>query len=298
MIPIVIQLQNDALDRSIAISDLLRKAYFIAKKLNLSEFEEWINNELNGYEASDVPCYRKMRGKLQSYNSHYNEWIDILFEDSKEAEIFSKRNLNQAIPEIEHLIVCGNKTFNMPLPPSVQKHIYENVRGGYYTEIRWFTSVVQIVGIIEKVRTIILDWSLELEKKGILGNELTFTNKEKEMAQNTVPIINNHFHGNVNNSQIQQANNSAVQEQNNYNSTDIKSFIEEFEKALPNLNLTQEKESEAKAELQTLIAQNSSPKPKMKVITESLNSLLDIIKGVANGATLLVTINTLLEKLI
>ena len=40
---IIIELQREALDESISIESLMRKAYLVAKKLNLKEFEEWLN---------------------------------------------------------------------------------------------------------------------------------------------------------------------------------------------------------------------------------------------------------------
>ena len=47
---IVIELQREALDENISIESLMRKAYQVAKKLGLKEFEKWINQEQNGYE--------------------------------------------------------------------------------------------------------------------------------------------------------------------------------------------------------------------------------------------------------
>lgn len=47
---IVLELQKEALDETISIESLLRKAYLVAKKLKLRDLEEWINQEQNGYE--------------------------------------------------------------------------------------------------------------------------------------------------------------------------------------------------------------------------------------------------------
>ncbi|MDF1879847.1 hypothetical protein JHD50_00785, partial [Sulfurimonas sp. MAG313] len=40
MKPIVIELQQDALKSDIPVTDLLRKAYVVARKLKLSDFEK------------------------------------------------------------------------------------------------------------------------------------------------------------------------------------------------------------------------------------------------------------------
>jgi hypothetical protein len=44
-----------------------------------------------------------------------------------------------------------------------------------------------MAGIIDKVRTIVLKWALELEKQGILGEGMTFSDAEKQKA--TSPSI-------------------------------------------------------------------------------------------------------------
>ena len=59
---IVIELQREALDESISIESLMRKAYLVARKLNLKDFEEWISQEQNGYKQK-VPEYRNIVGE-------------------------------------------------------------------------------------------------------------------------------------------------------------------------------------------------------------------------------------------
>jgi hypothetical protein len=46
---IIIDLQNEMLSCNQKVSDLLRKAYVIARKLKIADFERYIHNELNGY---------------------------------------------------------------------------------------------------------------------------------------------------------------------------------------------------------------------------------------------------------
>ena len=60
---IVLELQRNALDPNVDVVTLLRQAYLISKKLELSEFEKWVSKELNGYEVSDeIPDYRILHG--------------------------------------------------------------------------------------------------------------------------------------------------------------------------------------------------------------------------------------------
>ncbi len=64
---IVLELQQEALSKDANIESLLRKAYVIAKKLKLKEFEDWIKQEQDGYET-DVPQYRYIGGTLYALN--------------------------------------------------------------------------------------------------------------------------------------------------------------------------------------------------------------------------------------
>ena len=48
---LVEKLQIDALDQKVSISDLLRRVKFTATKLGLGSVEDWVEQELNGYQA-------------------------------------------------------------------------------------------------------------------------------------------------------------------------------------------------------------------------------------------------------
>jgi hypothetical protein len=68
---VVRELQQDALNRDVEISDLLRKALVVARKLGLDDFQAWINNELNGYaKGEEVPEYRQISGQARAWNPY------------------------------------------------------------------------------------------------------------------------------------------------------------------------------------------------------------------------------------
>lgn len=281
MSPVVLQLQQDALDRSVPASDLLRKAFVVSKKLGLREFEDWISSELGGYKASDVPDYRNVTGQIRAWNP-YRGWIPLIFEDAEFGEQMSRRKTHQAIPEIEHLLASGSSTLQMPFPQSVQSDLSRN-GFGFDTQVTLMIPSGSLVRIVEEVRTIVLNWSLKLEADGILGDGLAFTSKEKNMAKQTPQVVTN-FYGTVNHPQIQQANQTAVQIQGVLALEEIKALVVKIGNALPDLKLPTEQQAEVKAELDTLGAQLSSPKPKAAVIRESLRSLRTVLEGAAGGA--------------
>ena len=64
MSSIIIDLEEEALRSNVDIIALLRKSKVISHKLQLQEFEEWTNNELNGYGGKKIPDYRYLHGEL------------------------------------------------------------------------------------------------------------------------------------------------------------------------------------------------------------------------------------------
>lgn len=199
---IVLELQHEALTQDGDILSLLRKAYLIARKLHLTDFEQWVNKELNGYNVGDkVPKYRHLSGEVKAWNP-YRGWIPVVFDREYGLNIHESRD------SIANLIdVYGKANKNMAVinfPASINSLL--NRSSPIETKYALFISTNQIFNIVESVRTAILEWSIILEENGVIGAGMQFSKDEKEIAAHT-PIINNYttnFLGNVSNPQIQQ----------------------------------------------------------------------------------------------
>lgn len=279
MQPIVLQLQQDALDRDLPTSNLLRKAFVVAKKLKLTDFEVWIDGELNGYFGKKVPEYRRVTGQIKGWNP-YNGWIPLLFQDPKMAEAASRSFVQQPISELQHLVDGSPGTsLEIPFPPALQRELSKGF--GFETKVHLHITKAAVVRIIEAVRTAVLDWALQLESVGIVGEGLSFTSKEQEMARKSPQIVTN-FYGSVHQPQLQQGNEVAVQVHGAINIAAIRSVVEAAAALGPSLEGT--RAAELEAELATLRAQTSSPNPKGGVVRESLKSLRTILEGAAGGA--------------
>ena len=84
MSSLVEELQRDALDSKINVSDLLRKSLVVATKLNLADFRKWVECELNGYGKDDgLPDYRLIRCQVQSTNPFDRRKIPWKFPTSR-----------------------------------------------------------------------------------------------------------------------------------------------------------------------------------------------------------------------
>lgn len=279
---VIVELQREALDKDIRVSDLLRKALVVARKLKLTEFQEWIEKELNGYN-DEVPEYRMAKGQIRGWNP-YNGWIPLIFEDPEEANALSKRATGQTIAEIENLLENGNQSsLHMPFPQGLQRKLSKGF--GYETEISLFVSSSALIKTVDAVRNIILNWSLKLEEEGILGEGLSFTDTEKEVATQSPQNINN-FYGTVQNPQIAQGSQKSIQVSSSFqiDVSAIKAFLKNLATELHNIELDSDKKAEIESEIATLNAQVASPNPKKGIVKESLQSIRNVLEGASGSA--------------
>lgn len=185
---LVLELQRDALDSSVTLLTLLRKSLVVARKLNIQEFQLWIQNELDGY-SSKPPQYRFVYGELKCRNP-IQGWIPIIM-DSKLRETISSFPIKQPISQLE-LLVKDRQVLTV-MPPGLDDFLREHDDIPYEMAIHIDQS--QVSGILESVRNIVLEWSLKLEENRIFGEGMIFSPEEKEAAakhdyHSSIPIIN------------------------------------------------------------------------------------------------------------
>lgn len=194
-LPLVLHLQGDALNREVSISDLLRRAKVVATKLGVKEALIWIDHELNGYvgvSAEELPHYRKLKGQPRYFNP-YHGWMPLLSDDPEMTELLSSAYLAQSTGSLE-TIVQGKKNDNLTLPYAdalkllILKHI------GVATDAVMKISPSAVWMIVDNVRNLVLNWTLELESAGVLGEGLRFTLTEKERAGG---VTHNYFAQNI-----------------------------------------------------------------------------------------------------
>ena len=121
MSSLVLELQRDALNSSNNLTDLLRKALLVAKKLGIKDFQEWINNELNGYDDTKViPKYRTVSGQIKALNP-YQGWIPCLIRDNDLASRLKERDIVQSIGALISLLQNNESNFlQIQFPPEAE----------------------------------------------------------------------------------------------------------------------------------------------------------------------------------
>lgn len=190
MSSLILELQRDAMDDKVPVSTLLRKALVVARKLNLEEFGAWVEKELNGYQTgSKPPAYRTVAAEIRSFNPVYG-WIPLVWpgEVPKEA---SQVNVGPKVAEFEDILARAPQRkgpVTLGLPPALEELINQFFND-YPFRSSFLVSDTSLQGILEAVRQYVLKWSLDLESKGILGENMSFTPEEKQKAEGG-PVYN------------------------------------------------------------------------------------------------------------
>ncbi|MCM0590477.1 MAG: hypothetical protein HEQ19_15755 [Gloeotrichia echinulata CP02] len=180
MSSLIQELQQEAYNPSVSVLDLLRKALIVATKLNITEFQEWIELELKGYQDQPIPDYRKVAATIRGWNP-YHGLQPIVGQDQYTLELYKNacsRPIRQSISELVALIDSGENEMQLQLSPKIESILIGTVNA----QIKIIISSASIKRIVESVRDVILRWSLKLEEHGITGEGINFTQQEKQIA--------------------------------------------------------------------------------------------------------------------
>ena len=228
---IIDEIQREALDETVSLSTVLRKVKLVASKLGLKDTAVWVDSELGGYgsDPKQYPEYRFVLGKVEAF-SPYHGWQSPAG-DSEMIDALCRRQISDSVASLEDLIARNSEgTLALPISSKVQQGILSANPG--WTDIHTKIQRSHLVAIVSHVRTLALNWALELEEKGVSGEGLSFSANEREQAK-SVQIHIGSFHGNLHNGEI-----SGTQNRVNLGSTDssinavqFDSVISEIERA-------------------------------------------------------------------
>lgn len=187
-----------------------------------------------------------------------------------------------ALIDIEKKSKDGN--FYYSYPPELSMKLCRYANTPTYMEIALFISTVNITSLIEKVKNCLLEWTIELEGKGILGENMTFNEKEAESAKGVSQQINNYYgtvvNGNVSSSQIISGNNNTV----NYNEASALNAVREIKESLEKELLPGE-DLDCAMELLEDISQKIEQKKKPNLLKAAFVGLKDFVISVGAEVT-------------
>lgn len=152
------------------------------------------------------------------------------------------------------------------------------------TRFALFVSKTSIMDIIEKVKTTVLDWTIKLESEGILGENTTFSEQEKQVAA-TIPQTINNYYGNTNivsspteNMQIVSGNNNEV----SFSYEFAKNAVEEIEDSISAKDIS-DTDKEYALSIINNIKNQIDNKNNPSTIKNSFNLLKEFLIGIGSS---------------
>lgn len=211
----VLELQRLASDSHANTTEILRKALMVATKLKVEDFKNWITAELNGYADAPVPAYRHVEGEIKAFNPARG-WIPVWFEDPTAARALRKTKVTNSIAEIEQMAKATKGVLTVDFSPETLNILMHGMNEYSAMKPRKFIAINSLTGIIDNVRTMILEWALKLEEEGIVGEGVMFSEDERNRAAGS-PSIHigtlNGVLGNVTGQQVQVGNYGQIHQQ-------------------------------------------------------------------------------------
>jgi hypothetical protein len=237
-LPLILQIQQAALDSNSSVTDVLRKAKVACTKLDLTEFGSWVDLELNGYidnPADELPNYRKLRGFPQ-VRSPYHRAQRIIFQSPKMEATCSLAYVGLSMPEIEDCLRSATRFIEFSYNPE-QAALLRQWTNSETTTFHIKLTAPQIANIPNAVRNLI--FTMDMEKQGILGADLVFNEEERaKSAAATANTVNN-IHIRHVGSFVQSAENSIVQGgvDSIVNLNGVHQLVKQLEELLPGADL-------------------------------------------------------------
>ncbi|WP_313146490.1 hypothetical protein [Stenotrophomonas sp.] len=275
---LVREMQQDALNSAVSVSDLLRKALVVSTKLQVDSEREWIRWELFGYPADDnslqVESYRVLHGKPEVFNPFRGYMPLHMSAELQEAACTI--HLGFSVAEIEALLEKHGSMIRMGFNPKAANALMRAMQ--YPLEPSMVLSATLFSRILDTVRNRVLQWALGLEEAGILGDGLSFTSIEVQAAKQVTHITNNI--GSMTNSQIQQLSSGEQSYSIEQNAEALTSLLREIKNAAASTG----EDERVSLNADTILLQLRSSEPNHTVIGECLRSLKTVIEGAAGGA--------------
>lgn len=281
---LVLELQRDALDESVPVSSLLRKAIAVASKLGIRDADEWLTAELNGYsKGMAVPEYRMVFAEHKAKNPM--GWLmPVYTTDGKQER--PRVPVREPLASVENLTKNAKGEPILPMPPVKNDGItFES-----------FLALNQsgLHSIKDRVRTSVLQWALDLERKGICGEGLTFNLQEREAAKTVQNITV--FTGQVTGGAVvQNVEDGTANASQGVHLAELAELVLAIRERLPGLGLEGTQATEASAALKRLEEAAKEKAPAKGKLLAGLAVLAEVFKTAKGAAELQKPIHDLID---
>ncbi|MDA8228388.1 MAG: hypothetical protein M0T74_11960 [Desulfitobacterium hafniense] len=201
------EIQDAAIDSKIELAVMLRKCKVLAARLGNPEFNQWVENELNGYkDINSLPDYRvhyvnskgHFSGPFQS--GLRNADIPLQCIPEKFHKNLSHAYLREPIAAMESLLKRDNPgTFQEPWNPDLVAYVGQDIYQDMTCMQAWkVIPASTIVAALDAVRNRILSFVLEIEAESPDAGEAPI-NSHPVDPKKVQQIFNTYITGNVQN---------------------------------------------------------------------------------------------------
>lgn len=188
---------NDLVDSSTPLSNVLRKAYVVAYRLQEPVFLRWIENEMNGYNLQEwkdetFPSYRRPRGFLKGLDPYDGSKKVISIPHEELEEKICRVCLPYPISEIEAIVSGKSTSDTIEIGHSARSASIIQQLVGHRIFPYLSYPISSFVGILDTVRNKLLKVILDLQQK--VGDPMTEVPEEEQLNKfkaSVVQIINN-----------------------------------------------------------------------------------------------------------
>lgn len=276
---------DGCVNHSLSLDETLMKCKILAYRLKNTELVNWVNNEINGYETKDnFPSYRIIQVHSKG-NFKYptmlieNQNIPSIAISEKYREYVNTCYISRGVSALEHLL--NNSTSDMlmadwdhNLVVLEGRKIYKDATCLY---ARQEIPLSAITEILEKVRSIILDFCLKIEQEYPNIGEHPMINtpdikKVEQIVQNTF-----NFYGGTQNVAT---NSKEFSQDIQLNSNELFNNIENAINSISSIDET------LKSELLKLLLQMKDSNNK-QTFSEKYKNFIELISNHANILTTL-----------
>jgi hypothetical protein len=171
---------------------VLRKARRLASKLGVNDIDEWLRAEQDGYDTSQtIPKYRMVKGALV-FNTNgpvpvgmgmaANGVMD--YPGGIALDTPMAFSMSEIVGLIDGARSRKNAIYMTIHQPEILRDLHDTLHPILANRVTFMLrmSPAQIRAIPEAVKDKVLDWACELERRGVHGENMTFSGEERAAA--------------------------------------------------------------------------------------------------------------------
>lgn len=266
-----------------SISKIMFKAQAISFSLGVDEFSKWVHLEQNGYnKEDDIPEYRRTRcsakvNLTQGFKRVTNLDVPVdAIPDKRAQEMLSYIYFSEPISELE--ILTKDSTSEGLLQETAPAYAYQKTQAIFpLADIDMLWKVVNVtaaLGVVEKVKSRMLDFFLQLDQKTQMGVDFDKLEGKKEAKQ----VLNQTIYASILHSGSGDVNVSDSVVGNNANVTMNEKDIEAVKRCLSDILSSKElkDDKDAREEIAIIQREVKKEKPSRKIIKKSLLFLKEV----------------------